>query len=45
MVNEICLVVRSRYYLSKRDIKLFGRGIKLSEQVNYVVCTRYYVSG
>ena len=27
----------------KRDIKLFGRDIKLSEQVNYVVRTRYYV--
>ena len=29
--------------LSERDIKLFGRGIKLSEQVNYVVGTRFYV--
>ena len=27
--------------LSDRDIKLFGRDIKLSEQVNYVVRTRY----
>ena len=29
--------------LSERDIKLFGRAIRLSEQVNYVVRTRYYV--
>ena len=29
---------------SERDIKLFGRDIKLSGQVNYVVRTRYYVS-
>ena len=29
--------------LSKQDIKLFGRDIKLSEQVNYVVRTRYFV--
>ena len=29
--------------LSKQDIRLFGRDIKLSEQVNYVVRTRYYV--
>ena len=29
--------------LSERDIKLFGRDIKLTEQVNYVVWTRYYV--
>ena len=29
--------------LSERDIKLFGRDIKLSEQVNDVVWTRYYV--
>ena len=29
--------------LSERDNKLFGRDIKLSEQVNYVVRTRYYV--
>ena len=28
--------------LYERD-KLFGRDIKLSEQVNYVVQTRYYV--
>ena len=28
---------------SKRDIKLFGRDIKLSEQVNDVVRARYYV--
>ena len=28
---------------SERDIKLFGRDIKLSEEVNYVVPTRYYV--
>ena len=26
--------------LSERDIKLFGRDIKFSEQVNYVVRTR-----
>ena len=30
--------------LSKRDIKLFLRDIKLLEQVNYVVQTRYYVN-
>ena len=29
--------------LSERDIKLFGRDIKLSEEVNYVVRTRYVV--
>ena len=29
--------------LSERDIKLFGRDIKLSEQVNKVVRTRKYV--
>ena len=29
--------------LSERDIKLFGRDIKLSERDNYVVRTRYYV--
>ena len=29
--------------LSERDIKLFGLDIKLSEQVNYVVRTTYYV--
>ena len=29
--------------LSERDIKLFGRDIKLSEQVNYVVRIRYFV--
>ena len=29
--------------VSERDIKLFKRDIKLSEQVNYVVRTRYYV--
>ena len=29
--------------LSERDIKLFGRDIELSEQVNYVVRTRHYV--
>ena len=29
--------------LSERNIKLFRRDIKLSEQVNYFVRTRYYV--
>ena len=29
--------------LSERDIKVFGRDITLSEQVNYVARTRYYV--
>ena len=29
--------------LTERYITLFGRDIKLSEQVNYVVGTRYYV--
>ena len=29
--------------LSERDIKLFGRDIKLSEPANYVQRTRYYV--
>ena len=29
--------------LSERDIKLFGRDIKLSERDNDVVRTRYYV--
>ena len=28
---------------SEGDIKLFGRDIKLWEQVNYVVRTKYYV--